>query len=392
MKRIIIALLTLVSCNGYSQNFSEKTNEVVLNFKNPNQPITSFPVITWESPRIDQTFSQSNSIDIDFVINSEVPLKVVKIILGNGTSTINDKKISVEAGMLTKKVKQHLTLLDGQNSIEVQVENTNGGIVSSTRNVLVGKDAIATAIDINRSDYALIFATNSYDDLDDLVNPIYDSKTIEEVLRTRYGFKTEIITDPTHDEILEKISEYNTRKFNPQDQLLVFFAGHGVFDDNLNEGFVAARDSKSNDKGRSTYIPHSILRTRIDNIKCEHIFLAMDVCFGGTLDPEFSKRRGEAYAEATDIDLLVRKLSQPTRKFLTSGSKEYVPDGVAGRHSPFAALFIQALKETGGKGGRIFTLLDLYPYFQRLTTSPRYGSFSDKDEQTSDFVFVVSQN
>lgn len=392
MKRILIVFLILGSWTCFSQNFSEKTNEVVLNFKNSDQPVTSFPVITWGAPRIDQTFSQSNSIDIDFVINSEVPLKAVKIILGNGIETVNEKKIGIETGMLTKKVNQHLTLLDGQNSIEVQVENTNGGVVSSTRTVLVGKDAIATAIDINRSDYALIFATNSYDDLDDLVNPIYDSKTIEEVLRTRYGFKTEIITDPTHDEILEKISEYNTRKFNPQDQLLVFFAGHGVFDDNLNEGFVAARDSKSNDKGRSTYIPHSILRTRIDNIKCEHIFLAMDVCFGGTLDPEFSKRRGEANAEATDIDLLVRKLSQRTRKFLTSGSKEYVPDGVAGRHSPFAALFIQALKETGGKGGRIFTLLDLYPYFQRLTTSPRYGSFSDKDEQTSDFVFVVSQN
>ncbi|MBK7653059.1 MAG: caspase family protein [Flammeovirgaceae bacterium] len=146
--------------------------------------------------------------------------------------------------------------------MEVRVENSKNGIISSTRSILVGKDAIANAIDVNRSDYALIFATNNYDDLNNLTNPIYDSKTIEELLRTRYGFKTEIITDATHDEILEKISEYNTRKFNPQDQLLVFFAGHGVFDDNLNEGFVAARDSKSNDKGRSTYIPHSILTCR----------------------------------------------------------------------------------------------------------------------------------
>lgn len=391
MKYIIITLMALSFLSGYGQNFRERTNEVVLNFKNPNQPVTSFPVIIWDFPNIEQTFSQSNSIDIEFQIRSEVPLKIVKLILSNGTSVISKREIGVEPGMLAKEIRQHLTLLDGQNSIEVQVENTNGGIISSTRSVLVGKDAIATAIDINRNDYALIFATNIYDDLDDLVNPIYDSKTIDELLRTRYGFKTEIITNPTHDEILEKISEYNTRQFNPQDQLFVFFAGHGVFDDNLNEGFVAARDSKGNDKGRSTYIPHSILRARIDNIKCEHIFLAMDVCFGGTLDPEFSKRRGEAYTEASDIDLLVRKLSQRTRKFLTSGSKEYVPDGAVGKHSPFAALFIQALKETGGKGGRIFTLLDLYPYFQRLTTSPRYGSFSDKDEQTSDFVFVVNQ-
>ncbi len=390
MKRIISVLLILISWQCYGQNFSEKTNEVVLNFKNQTQPTTSFPVIIWETPRIEETFSQSNSIDIQFVVNSDAPLKSIKLILGDGLTTINEKNIAVDVGMLTKSIKQHLTLLDGKNSIEIQVENSKNGIISSTRSVLVGKDAIANAIDINRSDYALIFATNNYDDLNNLTNPIYDSKAIEETLRTRYGFKTEIITDPTHDEILEKISEYNTRKFKPQDQLLVFFAGHGVFDDNLNEGFVAARDSKSNDRGRSTYIPHSILRGRIDNIKCEHIFLAMDVCFGGTLDPEFSKPRS-IYDAATDTDLLVRKLSLRTRKFLTSGSKEYVPDGVAGRHSPFATLFIQALNETGGKGGRIFTLLDLYPYFQRLQTSPRYGSFSTKDEPTSDFVFVVSQ-
>jgi len=390
MKRIISVLLILISWQCYGQNFSEKTNEVVLNFKNQTQPTASFPVIIWETPRIEETFSQSNSIDIQFVVNSDAPIKSIKLILGDGVTTISEKNIAVDPGMLTKSIKQHLTLLDGKNSIEIQVENSKSGIISSTRSVLVGKDAIANAIDINRSDYALIFATNNYDDLNNLTNPVYDSKAIEETLRTRYGFKTEIITDPTHDEILEKISEYNTRKFKPQDQLLVFFAGHGVFDDNLNEGFVAARDSKSNDRGRSTYIPHSILRGRIDNIKCEHIFLAMDVCFGGTLDPEFSKPRS-IYDAATDTDLLVRKLSLRTRKFLTSGSKEYVPDGVAGRHSPFATLFIQALNETGGKGGRIFTLLDLYPYFQRLQTSPRYGSFSTKDEPTSDFVFVVSQ-
>jgi hypothetical protein len=118
----------------------------------------------------------------------------------------------------------------------------------------------------------------------------------------------------------------------------------------------------------------------------------MDVCFGGTLDPTFDKVRAlDPYAEASESDILVRKLSQRTRKFLTSGSKEYVSDGVAGKHSPFAAVFIQALKETGGKKGRILTLYDLYPYFGKLQTETRFGKFSDKDGATSDFVFVSKQ-
>jgi len=392
MKKLLFLTLMLGYGWGYSQTFSGKTNEIVLNFKNPIQPVTSLPIIIWESPRIEQTFSQVNSLDIEFMVNSEVPLKNVKMVLGDGTTIMAEKPVVLESNELSRKVKQHLTLFNGQNSIEVVVENVNGGAMSSSRFVLVGKDAIANAVDINRKDMALIFATNSYDDLNNLVNPIEDSNDIAEILRTKFGFVTEVILNPTHEEIYEKISEYNAKRFNPQDQLLVFFAGHGIYDENLSEGFVAARNSLANDKGRSTYIPHSILRQRLDNIKCEHIFLVMDVCFGGTLDPEFAKNRSTENGDTSDTDLLIRKLSQKTRKFLTSGSKEYVSDGVPGKHSPFASLFIQALKESGGKGNRIMTLYDLYPYFQRMKTQPRFGKFSEKDESTSDFVFVVSQN
>ncbi|MEJ0032167.1 MAG: caspase family protein [Bacteroidota bacterium] len=119
----------------------------------------------------------------------------------------------------------------------------------------------------------------------DLVNPVDDARAIEKLMKEKYGFKTEFVENPLYEDIYAKISEYNTRRFNPQDQLFIFFAGHGTFDDNLKEGFIAARNTLLNDKGRTTYIPHSILRQRLDNIQCEHIFLVMDVCFGGTLDP-----------------------------------------------------------------------------------------------------------
>ena len=36
---------------------------------------------------------------------------------------------------------------------------------------------------------------------------------------------------------------------------------------------------------KKTYISHERLRRIIDSIPCRHIFLVMDVCFGGTFDP-----------------------------------------------------------------------------------------------------------
>ena len=95
--------------------------------------------------------------------------------------------------------------------------------------------------------------------------------------------------------------------------------------------------------------------------------------------------------EKADKQYLVKKLTKRTRKYLTSGSKEYVSDGVAGKHSPFAEKFILALKEIGGGTGRILSLIELRPYFLKLDSEPRFGSFGT-DDSASDFVFVAKQN
>src|SRR5262249_57607812 len=55
--------------------------------------------------------------------------------------------------------------------------------------------------------------------------------------------------------------------------------------------------------------------------------------------------------EVDDTEFLKRKLKYDARQLLTSGGKEYVPDGIAGHHSPFAARFLDALATRGGPDG-----------------------------------------
>ena len=388
MKRTSLTLTALaLAVIGFGQSFSEKTNAIKLSYKG-EVVATTLPSISWVSPKIERSNSVESSIEVEAEVTSNIDLKEIKLELISGGET-RTKSVPVNKGEYRKTIKQRVNLQDGENSIRIVAINEKGGMVSSVRSVLTGKDAIADAVDINRKDYALIFATDNYDQWDDLINPVNDAKTIEGILKEKYGFQTDIVTNPTNDEILTKIYDYNTRRFNPQDQLFVFFAGHGAFDETLGEGYVVASNSLRNDKGRSTYISHILLRERLNNIKCEHIFLMMDVCFGGTIDPVLAKARaGEDMDEATDRQYLVKKLTKPTRKYLTSGSKEYVPDGHPGKHSPFAEKFILSLKEVGGGTGRILTLLELQTYFKKLATEPRFGSFG-KDDPASDFVFVA---
>ncbi len=387
MKTAIVIVLLFSSNFVFSQSFSRKTNAISLDYTLV-QGSTSLPDISWTTPRTESSVSAEEAITIEAIIMSDVPLKEVKLIITNGTET-REKRITLNENDREALIKQAFTFLKGENTIQLVAINSTGGRVSSTRNVLIGADELAIAIDANRKDYALIFATDNYENWSDLVNPINDAKTIEGILKDKYGFQTEIILNASLEEMTAKLYDYNTKRFNPQDQLFVFFAGHGYYDEVLGEGYVVASNSLMNDKGKNSYLAHSILRQRLENIKCEHIFLTMDVCFGGTFDPVLAKARaGEAMDEATDTQYLVRKLTKRTRKYLTSGSKQYVPDGVPGRHSPFAAKFIQSLREVGGGSGRILTLLEMNTYFQKLPTEPRFGGFGT-DDSASDFVFVA---
>jgi hypothetical protein len=389
MKKIILLLIVVFAISGYchAQTFTGKTNDILVNYKNPTNPdlITTLPQIVWLSPKPEFTISEKNAVVIEAIITSDSDLSSVQINIGGGTDTRGSKAVTISSPRYVT-IKQSVFLNDGQNVVEIVTENSKGGKVSSSRSILVGNDAITNVLAIDRKDYVLMFATDQYDNWNDLVNPIDDARSIAKILSEKYGFITEIVENPTQDEVFNKLRDYAQRKFKPQDQLMIFFAGHGHFDDVTNEGFVVAKNSLLEDKAKTSYISHNRLRGIIQNLPAEHIFLAMDVCFGGTFDPLIASARG-VESEMSDSDFLVRKLSHRTRKYLTSGGKEYVSDGVPGKHSPFALRILQALSDGGGTD-RILTLTELKTYVEKIRPEPRTGSFGD-DKPQSDFVFVV---
>ncbi len=116
----------------------------------------------------------------------------------------------------------------------------------------------------------------------------------------------------------------------------------------------------------------------------------MDVCYGGTFDPNIalSKNRGlDLYNDVSSFQFISRKLQFKTRKYLTSGGKEYITDGVAGSHSPFTRKFIEALRSYGGQD-KILTTSEILNYVEKVSPQPRFGEFGD-NEPGSDFIFIA---
>lgn len=244
------------------------------------------------------------------------------------------------------------------------------------------------------TNYALLIATDDYRDPSwkKLSNPVNDAATIEKELKENYGFQTEILKNPTRRQILETIRKYKTDiRYDSTSQLLIFIAGHGGYDSFVN-GFIAASDSRSaeEDPLRDTYIPHSQLRDIINTIDCNHILVVLDVCFGGTFDEKLSAAGSRAEGIYKDVDkagFIERKLKYRSRLYLTSGGKEYVPDGRPGMHSPFAFRFIDALRSKSDQYG-IISFDKLKTALEKVVPEPRAGMFGN-GEPGGDFIFIA---
>jgi hypothetical protein len=139
-------------------------------------------------------------------------------------------------------------------------------------------------------DHALFFAVSNYenDGLTDLEQPIPNARAIAKELKQRFGFKTEIVEDPTLVEIQTKLADYQRRYANgglPRNgQLFIFFSGHGVKD--YGNGYFLPSDTDP-DQVIRTGLAYNIWRPFINDINCKHILVAVDACFSVTFDPDW---------------------------------------------------------------------------------------------------------
>ncbi|MBS1544717.1 MAG: caspase family protein [Bacteroidetes bacterium] len=395
MKKLtmVLALLAIASF-AFAQNVVTRTNEFEVDLSDPSKQVNAvIPVVNWITPIAETNYVGEPKYRIKFEIESNSPIKNISIVVKENAESGSRGMMNIAPATEEERhksvVEKSITLMDGNNLIEIIAETADGVKTVSQRTIKVGTTALADATKLDRTDYAVLFVTNDYDHWPDLVNPVNDGRMIAEQLTKTYGFKVETIEGGSQQDILKKLREYAEKKYKPLDQLFIFFAGHGQYDQTFGEGFVVTKESMANDEAKTTYLSHNRLRSIINNIPCEHIFLAMDVCFGGTFDDAVAHRGmdDDVYREASQGEMVTRKLTYKTRKYLTSGGKEYVPDGRPGMNSPFARKFLEALRSKGGKDG-ILTMGEINTYVESLKPQPRSGEFGD-NAAGSDFIFIA---
>ena len=240
----------------------------------------------------------------------------------------------------------------------------------------------------------LLVGVDQYDHHADLANPVGDVEAIEGELRDVYKAQVTTLRNPTRHDFLTSLYAQADERYGLNDQLLVYFAGHGWFDERLRRGFLALRDSRplADDPLRDTLVSHEDVRTILERLDCEHVLLVLDSCFSGTVDPTVAmapamRAIGTRSGFVSTAEYLERKLAYRTRRYITAGGKEYVPDGRPGQHSPFSRQFLEALRTYGGTDG-ILTLEEILVHLERVSPQPKAGELTG-NEPGSSFVLVA---
>jgi formylglycine-generating enzyme required for sulfatase activity len=200
------------------------------------------------------------------------------------------------------------------------------------------QDNLSSAAPPRGKNYLLAIAINAYQHCTPLNNAVKDVEAFVQLLLSRYAFEQDNITFIKDAEASKRNIEQAflrlIKTVTPNDNLIVYFSGHGRYDENFGGNWVPV-EAGTSEEDWPDYLSNDQVKSYLGRIKSRHTFLIADSCFSGTLFAEKSKER----------DLSNRTDTEPSRWALTSGKKEIVSDGQSGQHSPFASALLDVLRK-----------------------------------------------
>ena len=227
--------------------------------------------------------------------------------------------------------------------------------------------------------YALVIGNNGYKKLPKLNTAVEDAKAVAASLERDYGFTVSLLTDATEEQVIGALAELR-RTLTPKDNLLIYYAGHGWYDDGAERGYWLPVDAVADNQAH--WISNADVTDVLKAMQAKHVLVVADSCYSGSLT------RGLAIGSGSSSyiqDIVGRR----ARTVLTSGGLEPVLDAGGGGHSVFAKAFLDALAANHGviDGEGIYH--EVYDEVRlNAEQEPGYGNIRLAGHDGGDFLFV----
>ncbi len=327
-----------------------------------------------EPPRI--TFNRGISVSArsrHSITGRAIDSSGVAIVEVNGKEAQLDGDGNFSASVLLKPGTNSFTIVaydvhDNRASKTISIERETAQVAAET--LTTGKYI------------ALIIGVEEYQDdlIADLDEPLNDARRIRSILEQRYTFEARdilFLENPTRGDIMDTFDDLG-RTITRKDNLFIFYAGHGYWDEKIGQGYWLPSDTRSD--SRSAWIANSTIQNMIRGINSKHTLLVSDACFSGGLF-KIRSAFSDAPREAKALYAL------PSRKAMTSGTLTEVPDV-----SVFVRYLIQRLQENDQ------TYLPSQQLFMSFRTAvinnsplqqiPQYGEIRETGDEGGDFIFI----
>ncbi len=268
-------------------------------------------------------------------------------------------------------IEEEMELSLGANQVKVEAITVTGKKLESSLEIVYD---ISTA-----TYYALVIAVQEYDDpnINDLDHPVRDASRFIEVIESEYNFQKEnikFLENPTKADIIGTLHHMRDQVTN-EDNLLIYYAGHGHYDEEMETGYWLPRDASRDNP--VDWLPNTDLTNYLNVLKTKHTLLIADACFSGGI---FKSRA--AFNNALAVEKLYKLNS---RKALTSGALSEVPD-----ESKFVEYLIKRLDQNTKKylpAEQLYTSLK-DAVMSNSNTVPQYGTIQNVGDEGGDFIFI----
>jgi hypothetical protein len=239
--------------------------------------------------------------------------------------------------------------------------------------------------------HALVIGNTRYTRWPSLNTPAQDARGVAELLGKKYGFKTKVLLDATRFDILQALNDFR-KILTDNDNLLVYYAGHGHWEKQIQRGYWVPVDSETDSD--VNWISTVAITDILSAMSARHVLIVADSCYSGALTRSALARLETGMSNEARDHWLKSMAEKRSRTVLSSGGLQPVLDEGGGNHSVFAKAFLDVLISNAeildGQrlGLEVAARVSYAAANVRVEQDPQYAPIRYAGHEAGDFLFV----